>query len=373
MQEGTIVGWQCEEGQTVARGDALLKIETEKIVNSVEAPVSGTLRRRLAEEGETRLVGALIGVFADADIEDADVDAFIDGFVPADASFGGAHNSVRISPVARRLAERSGLDVASIQGTGRNGRISKRDVEAAAEEQCVSAQTPSRWADNPPSVQDMSGTRRTIARRLVASRQNVPHFCLTVDLDVAALLRRRARLNADRESGAKISVNDLLVRACALALMDVPDVNVHVEGTRILTFPKANIALAMASDDGLTAPVLRAVNEMSLDEVSAETHRLADAVRNRRLERSDLEGGTFTVSNLGMYGIRQFDAVINPPQGAILAAGAAQEHAVVRGGAVVVGQVMTVTLACDHRAIDGATGARFLAALRAIVETPEPL
>jgi pyruvate dehydrogenase E2 component (dihydrolipoamide acetyltransferase) len=395
MQQGTITHWHAEPGQTLAKGDTLLDVETEKIVNSVEAPIAGTLRRILADVDATESVGALIAVFAAADVPDADVDAFIAGFKPADTSFepdGSAPVAApapppvessdgvgKVSPIARRLADKLGIDVTQIKGTGSHGRVSKEDVEAYAAS--LSGGAPAATATATGSVavvagpapvrERMSSMRATIARRLLESKQTIPHYRLAIDVDLTALLARRATMNAS--GGGKASVNDLLVRACALALAQHPTVNAQLHGDEVVKFTQADVCVAVASDNGLVTPVVRAAETKSAAQIGAEVSDLAERARSGRLTREEITGGTFTISNLGMFGVDRFDAIINPPQVAILAVGAATDRVVARNGQPAVAKVVTLTLSCDHRVVDGAMGAKFLATLRELVETAAAL
>lgn len=390
MQEGTINAWHCTVGTAVAKGAPLLDVETEKIVNSVESPVDGTLRRVIAEAGETRPVGALLAVYADADVTDTEIDAFIASFKAADASFepeapaasagpaapalaapAAADTESKVSPIARRVAERLGIDVSKVTGTGRHGRVSKEDVEAYALAHGLLPAAGGQPAgavavDNTPTREKMTSMRLTIARRLTESKQSIPHYRLSVDVDCAAIAARRAELAA---AGTRVSLNDLLLRAVALTLVEHRDVNAQFAGDEVLRFPHADVCVAVATDGGLTTPIVRAADTKSVAQIAAEVADLAERARGARLTREEITGGTFTLSNLGMFGVDRFDAIINPPQVAILAVGAATERAVVRGGALAVGRVMTLELSCDHRVVDGAVGGRFLAALRQRLET----
>ena len=402
MQQGTITEWHAVPGGALAKGAPLLDVETEKIVNSVEAPVAGTLRRIVAETGSTEAVGALIAVFADAAVSEAEIDAFITGFKPADASFdhadapaapaapaaaapaldAAAEGEARISPIARRIAERLGVDITQVKGTGRNGRVSKEDVEAYAASIGVQAgatpvaapvvaSTAAAAATGEDVVREkMTSMRATIARRLLESKQGIPHYRLAADVDLTALLARRAALRA---AGTEVSVNDLLVRACALTLVKHPAVNAQLQGDEVHKFPHADIAVAVATDGGLVTPIVRSADTKSAAQIGAETGDLATRARSGKLTREEITGGTFTLSNLGMFGIDRFDAIINPPQVAILAVGAGADRVIARGGGVVVAKVATLTLSCDHRVVDGAIGAQFLQALRQTIESADAL
>jgi pyruvate dehydrogenase E2 component (dihydrolipoamide acetyltransferase) len=403
MTQGTITGWHAEPGQAVTKGDTLLDVETEKIVNSVEAPVSGTLRRILADVGATENVGALIAVFAAADVPEPEVDAFVTGFRPADTGFepdGGSpasapasspaatspttesgEGAAKVSPIARRLAERLGIDIAQVKGTGTNGRVSKEDVEAyAAQHQAGGlppAATPAAKtasvssSETAPTRERMTSMRATIAKRLLESKQSIPHYRLVIDVELTALNARRAALNAGGDG--KVSVNDLIVRAAALALVQHPVVNAQLQGDEIVKHAQADVCVAVASDAGLVTPIVRSADGKSVAQIAREVADLAERARSNKLAREDITGGTFTVSNLGMFGVDRFDAIINPPQVAILAVGAGKERVVVRDGQPAVASVATLTLSCDHRVVDGATGAKFLATLKELLENPDRL
>ena len=397
MQEGTVTAWHVEPGRRVEKGDPLLDVETEKIVNSVESPASGTLRIVLAGAGDTCKVGELIGVLAEPGVGDAEVDAFIRNFRPADTSFERDDSAAaepaaapataaaatspaasdegdepRVSPIARRLAEKLGIDTSRIVGTGRNGRVSKEDVEAYAASLATTpvAGTPAAVAPAPSAAatplrrERLTSMRATIARRLVESKQTIPHYRVAIDLDADALLARRKSL---ADAGLKVSLNDLLLEAVARALVRHPRVNAQFDGNEVLEFGQADIAVAVATDSGLITPVIRAADAKPVERLAAESRELADRARAGKLTREEISGGTFTVSNLGMYGIKSFDAIVNPPQVAILAVGAAEARPVVRDGVLAVATRMTVTLSSDHRVVDGAAAAAFLATLAELV------
>ena len=394
MQEGTVTAWHFAPGQPVHKGDALLEVDTDKIVNSVEAPVSGVLRRILGAPGEVRAVGALIGVFADAEVPESEVDRFIGSFVAPDASFepraptstapavtqatsaappgADAESEARVSPIARRLALELGVDLAQVRGTGRNGRVSKQDVEAwaAARHASSVSAVPSADAANPSTSERISATRATIARRLLESKQQIPHFRLGITVDAAPLVAYRAAL---RSRGEPVSLNDLIVRACALALVQHRALNARFDGEQIVRYQDADICVAVATEAGLITPVLRAANTKRAPEIAALAAALTEKARTGRLTRGEISGGTFTVSNLGMHGVERFDAVINPPQVAILAVGAVRTAVVPREGGPAIGELMDVTLSCDHRVVDGAVGAAFLTSLRELLTHPDRL
>jgi pyruvate dehydrogenase E2 component (dihydrolipoamide acetyltransferase) len=406
MVEGTINGWTVAVGQPVARGDALLDVETEKIVNTVEAPAAGVLRRQIGAVGDVYPVGVLIGVIADAATSDADIDAFVAGFKGATVSFeldaaapaaasaapaaassdAGADagdGEQRVSPIARRVAEKLGVDLAQVRGTGRNGRISKEDVEAFAAAQAAAPTTtpaaPSAPATPPgasPAVagqtrRRMSATRATIARRLLESYQNLPHFRLACDVDASRLILKKGEVSD--HTSTRITVNDMLVRACSIALLRHPLVNSQLQGEEIVQFAHADIAVAVATENGLITPIVRQADTLNVAQIARATADLSERALRGALTREEISGGTFTISNLGMHGIARFDAIINPPQVAILAVGAAEERVVARNGVATVARMMTLTLSVDHRVIDGAVGAAFLQTLRQLIEQPDSL
>ena len=410
MTEGTVAAWHVEEGAAVARGDDLVDIETDKIVNTLESEADGLLRHA-APAGGTHPVGALIAVIADRAVSPAEIDAFVAGFRPvalsgtesgtapdalpgpgesaaapapaAAAGPDGGGREINASPFARRRAEELGVDLSTVTGTGRGGRISERDVEAAAEAQPDPAQAvldesaagPDSTGAGEPARETvtMSAMRRTIAGRLVQSQRTIPRYSVVADLPVDDLVRLHGDLKAEAGTPPP-TLNDLFIKAAALALADEPDLNVHVHDSEIARFPAANVCFAVATEEGLVAPVVRDAATIPVAEIARETARLAAAAHARTLTGADLEGGTFTVSNLGMFGVRQFDAIITPPQAAVLAIGAIRREPYEDGaGKVAFRPVVAATLSCDHRAIDGALAARFLQSLRRHVETPAAL
>jgi pyruvate dehydrogenase E2 component (dihydrolipoamide acetyltransferase) len=419
MTEGTITSWRAAEGQRVEKGAEILDVETEKIVNAVEAPAGGTLRRILAGDGEVKAVGALIGVIADGQASDADIARFIESFVAAKVSFDpesaavpvqpapsaqpaapvqaraegdGLDEETRVSPIARRVAERLGVDLSKVTGTGRNGRISKEDVEqyaaqSGATAESAAATAPPTAAIAPPagaagSRADseriapgtihrvrMSARRATIARRLAEAKQSIPHFRLDMDVDFGALLQHKRA----QAPGGRVTVNDLLLRGVALALVQHPMVNAQLVGEEILQFEDADIAIAVATEAGLITPILRSANRKPLPAIAAESRDLIDRARRGALLREEIAGGSFTISNLGMHGVTRFDAIINAPQVAILAVGAVTSRPVIRAGALAAADVATLTLSADHRVVDGAVSAAFLSTLRDLLEKPAAL
>lgn len=391
MQEGTITGWQVALGAVVSKGDELIDIETDKIVNTMEAPVDGIVCRQLVGEGETLKVGALLGVIATAEAGDDEIEAFVRNFVPADASFGmdgddigddingktgtsppaaapegparvpdaaaaAQGEEIRVSPVARRLAKTLGVDLATVKGTGRNGRISKEDVEAAAAAQ-GDAQAPASAQATP-----LTSRRQTIARRLVAAKQEIPHYYLTRSIDMQAALAAKTDT---------VSLNAIIIAAVVKALAEHPKLRCHVVENAVVQLPTIDINMAVDTEQGLSAPLLRNVDSMSLAELTRASTALAERARANQLSAADLEPGGFTVSSLGALGVESFTAIINPPQAAILAIGTIVEHPALRNGALVAERRMQVTLSSDHRVIDGADGARFLNSLAEHLETTD--
>jgi pyruvate dehydrogenase E2 component (dihydrolipoamide acetyltransferase) len=383
MVEGTVTTWNKEPGDAVAKGDEVFEMESDKIVNSWESPTDGVLRRRLVEEGETLQVGALLGIIAPADTDEAAIDAFIAEFsgasataepeaataeaapsqapTPAASSAPVKDANLRTNPVVRRLASELNVDLTNITGTGRNGRITQDDVRAAAAGGSTgSAEESAASSAGVYEVIPFTSTRKTIGRRLSQAKQEIPHYYLTVEWEIDNLTEQRSKL---KDAGEKVSLNDLIVHGVARALMKVPEVNITVHEDTVHQYANANIAIAIATDDGLYPVTLRNAETLSPTEISAATAELATRTREGTLTREDLSDASFTVSNLGMFGVEQFTAIINPPMGAILALGAARKKPVVRDGQVMVAETLKATLSCDHRAIDGALGARFLSTI----------
>jgi pyruvate dehydrogenase E2 component (dihydrolipoamide acetyltransferase) len=379
MVEGTISTWNKREGDSIAKGEEVFEMESDKIVNVWDSPVAGVLRRIVAQEGDTRPVGALLGVIAAADVEDAAIDTFIASFgkgagdtgeaesetaTTVRAGQGGDDAATRSSPSVRRLAQELGVDLNAVTGTGRRGRITDDDVRAhatASASATGSAGSDACSGQGAVDVKPLSATRKTIARRLTEAKQQIPHFYLTVAYELDGLLQHRKALNDG--GGQKVSVNDLLVWCVARALMREPRVNVNLVGDDIHQFRSANIAVAIATADGLYPATVYGAELLSPQAIAAKVAELAGRANSGALTRDDISGGSFTVSNLGMYGVNNFTAIINPPMGAILALGRAQEQVVVKEGAPAVATVVSATLSCDHRVIDGAVGAQFLQVL----------
>jgi pyruvate dehydrogenase E2 component (dihydrolipoamide acetyltransferase) len=404
-----IKAWSLKEGDSVAVGATLAEIETDKALIEFTSDEQGVLGKILARAGVDIEVGAPIAVLYAAGEGAVDVDALLaaaDGvntevalaegvnteLAPAAPAALGAAPAVTArvfaSPLARRLARDSGVDLGSLKGSGPRGRIVKRDLESA--QQAAPVQQAAAPVQQPASVAAAaasgpvtgpatrgasaftevphSSMRRTIARRLTESKATIPHFYLTADIRMDALMALRAQVNA--AAPRKISVNDLIVKAVAAALRDMPDMNVSWTDSALRRYAQADIAVAVATESGLITPVLRAADSKPLSAISAEIADLAARARSGKLAPDEYQGGSFTISNLGMFGVRDFTAIINPPQAAILAVGATSARPLVVDGALVAASVMTVTLSVDHRAIDGALAAQWLALLQRNLENP---
>ena len=494
MEEGTIAQWLIQEGTAFSKGDEICEIETTKIVNVLEAPFDSTLRKIIAKAGDTLIVGGIISICADSQVSDAEIEAFaqslggsstaatetkstevvaekivttttatvetkvqtapvqnstpkvtkavaqggysvpatLQGYQQVDEIFttphalklaekhnvnlaqitgsgregrisvkdiqlavqaaGGAWPDVRhqssgkvakstaddsqvlATPVARRLAKQWGINLHDCRASGSRGRVSKEDVEAVYQrENPTIVETVGSTSSETAQVTaiPMNGMRKAIASRLQAAKRNAPHFRLTVDLNVDAIQTLRQQINATVPQ-VKLSINDMLIKAAAAALIKVPQVNVQFdeENQQILQFDQADISVAVAIENGLITPIIKSADSKSLAQISYDMRDLATRAKTGKLAPDEFQGGSFSISNLGMLGIKAFDAIINPPQGAILALGAAEKRAIVEGDTVVVRQMVTATLSCDHRVIDGALGAKFLAAFKQFVENP---
>lgn len=490
MEEGTIAQWLIQEGTQFGKGQEICEIETTKIVNVLEAPFDGLLRKIIAKDGDTLVVGGVIAICADAQVSDAEVEAFaqslggtpavtenkavaavpekvavaqvetkvqaapkqnsvghvskavtqggysipaaLQGYQQSDDIFATPHalklakkhnvnlsqitgsgregrisvqdiqtavqaaggswpdvrhqastkaakskaddSDVLATPVARRLAKQWGINLHDCRASGSRGRVCKEDVEAVYQrENPVQAQHdhvhPTESAKF--TTVAMNGMRKAIASRLQAAKRNAPHFRLTIDLNVESVQALRQQINSTVPQ-VKLSINDMLIKAAAAALIKVPQVNVQFdeENQQILQFEQADISVAVAIENGLITPIIKAANRKSLAQISNDMRDLATRAKTGKLAPDEFQGGSFSISNLGMLGIQQFDAIINPPQGAILALGAAEKRAVIENDEIVVREMVTATLSCDHRVIDGALGAQFLSAFKQFVENP---
>jgi len=410
MEKGNLAKWLKKEGDAVKTGDVIAEIETDKATMEYEAVDDGVMAKIVVPEGTHDVpVNQLIAVLAE---EGEDVKAAASAAKsasaakPAEASkptgapaphaaAGNGHGANRVfsSPLARRMAKEAGIDIGRIDGSGPHGRVIARDVEKAktggglrapAAPGAAPAIAPSMsdqqiralYEDGSYEVVPHDGMRRTIAQRLTASVQTIPHFYLTVDCDIGKLLEAREEINAsapkdkDGKPAYKLSVNDFVIKALALALQKVPDANVTWTETGMLKHRHSDIGVAVAMPNGLITPIIRNAETKSLSAISNEMRDLAVRARDRKLKPHEYQGGTTAVSNLGMYGIKDFTAVINPPHATILAVGAGEERAVVRDGMIVAAHIMSVTLSCDHRAVDGALGAVLIGAFKALIENP---
>jgi pyruvate dehydrogenase E2 component (dihydrolipoamide acetyltransferase) len=434
MTEGNLARWLKKEGDEVHAGDVIAEIETDKATMEYEAVDEGRIGKIIVPEGAQGIkVNQPIAVL----LEEGEDTGALAGFTPAavpnssprpaggEREFeakpmagegppasaepktepapappapsapqapvrgNGAEHRVFASPLARRMAQHAGLDLAAIRGSGPQGRIVKSDIEAALTGSARAApgaspafggapaagpalskdQVVALAGNIPYTERPHSGMRRTIARRLAEAKRTIPHFYETIDCEIDELLRVRKRLNA-RPDAAKISVNDFVVRAVASALKKVPAANASWSDDAILLWDRVDVAVAVALDDGLITPIVKEADRKGLAQIAAETKDLAERARAGKLKLEEFQGGTFSISNLGMYGVREFAAVINPPQGCILAVGEGAQRPVVRDGQLAVATVMTCTLSCDHRVVDGAVGAQFLAAFKTFVEDP---
>lgn len=418
MEEGRLVKWLKQVGDAVKNGDTLAEVETDKAIMELVARGDGVLRARLVEEGSTSAVGAVIGVIAAADEDiaaltgaaaggEASATAPSPAEAPAEATSATASASAaaspsgqpvsgpgategtegpqRSSPLARRLAAEKGLNLAAIRGTGPGGRVILRDIEAAASAAPVPAAAPvassALSASKPTAVatgmqidgeyRDVALTqmRKTIARRLGESIGPVPTFYLTSEIDMTNVAKLREQMVAAGDA-FKVSVNDIVIKAVAVALTRHPECNAHWMGDSIRYFSAAHVGMAVATDDGLIVPVIRDAHLKGLGAIGKDARELAKRARERKLQPAEFTGGTFSVSNLGMFGIDQFTAIINPPEAAILAVGGTETKPVWENGQFVPRQRMRVTMSCDHRIIDGAVGAKFLQTLKQLLESP---
>jgi pyruvate dehydrogenase E2 component (dihydrolipoamide acetyltransferase) len=385
--EAIIQTWLVSVGQQIAVGDPLAEIETEKALVEYAAEVEGILARLIAEPGSAIAVGEPIAVVLAPGETEADIDPGLLGgasaptateAAPAAAAAepAPATNGRRLfaTPLVRKLAKEKGIDLAAVTGTGPGGRIVRRDLDRLPVREpapVVSAEPTVSETSSPEtgfSDTPLTGMRKAIARRLTESKTTVPHFYVTADCRVDALLDLRRTVNA--AATTKVSVNDFVIKAVASALMEVPEANAIWNGDSIRRFGRANIAVAIAVDGGLLTPVLRGVDTMPLSVLSATVADLAERARAGRIQQAELEGGSFSLSNLGMYGVTEFSAILNPPHSGILAVGRATQRPVVVDGELAVGTVMTVTLSADHRVIDGAVAAEWMAAFVRRIENP---
>ncbi len=403
MEEGVLAKWHIKAGDTVKAGDVIAEIETDKATMEVEAVDEGEVAEILVPEGSegvkvntpiARLKGEG-GAPAPAPKSDAPkaaepskaeaAPAKAEPVKSAPAPKAAEGGRLFASPLARRIAARNGVDLNKVKGTGPRGRIVRRDVEAAgkggaAAPSATQAAAEPRKAlslaqmgipDGSYDLVPLDGMRKAIARRLTDSFRNVPHFPLTIDCEIDGLLAARARVNALLEKdGVKVSVNDFVLKASAMALKAVPEANASYSPEGLAMHHHADVAMAVAIDGGLITPIIRKAETKTLSQIATESKDLAKRARDRKLKPEEFQGGTFSVSNLGMFGIKAFASIINEPQGCIMSVGAGEPRPVVKNGQLAVATVMTVTLTCDHRVVDGAIGARFLQVFKAMIEDP---
>jgi pyruvate dehydrogenase E2 component (dihydrolipoamide acetyltransferase) len=386
--EMTLVRWTKKVGDAVKTGDVLAEVETDKALVDVESTGDGIIGKLYVNDGAKVKVDALIAVLvkpgeavpqgagtAAAPVAQSQPAATAPTVATASvtpvalsAPMAATGGRVLASPLARRLAAQAGLDIAALRGSGPNGRVVRHDVDAARQSGVAASAAPvvsgAAFEDIPHSAM-----RRTIAKRLAESKQQVPHFYLTLDCEMDALLDTRKKLN-EAVPTAKISVNDFIIKAVAHAMTQVPAVNASWTDAAIRRYRDVDIAVAVATPSGLITPIVRNVAAKSLGVISSEVKALAERAKAGRLLPQEYQGGTFTISNLGMYGIREFSAIINPPQACILAVGAAEQRPVVKNGSLAVATVMSCTLSADHRVVDGAVGAEFMAAFKVAIQNP---
>jgi len=383
MEEGVVLKWKRHEGDRVEAGDVLAEIETDKAVMDLEAFASGTVRRLLAQEGDTVKAGALIAVVAEPDEDIAE--ALADAVAPAasaqaaPATTAGpasrpagsptGSDALKASPRARKLATEQGIDLASLVGTGPEGRIVEEDIRAAMAGRPEVSPTPGLGTDRP-----LSQMRKAIARAMTQSKAPVPHFYLTTEIAMEEAEQIRAKLKEGRRDHPHVpSMTDLLVKAAALALARHPEINVSYGDTAIRRHPTIDIGIAVGLDDGLLSPVLRNCGAKTLEEITIEVRTLLERARSRKLQPQEYTGATFSISNLGMFDVDNFIAILMPPEAAALAVGAIRDVPIVEGTQVKAGRRMKVTLSCDHRVLDGMQGAKFLREFKRVLEHPSEL
>ena len=401
MKEGKLARWLKTEGDTIASGDVIAEIETDKATMEVEAVDEGVLGRILTPEGtEGIAVNTPIAILVAEGESVPDISAAsatppvaqapvvapaaapAPAVAPSAAPAASSGKRVFASPLARRIAAQKGVDLSTLKGSGPNGRIVRRDVEQAGQTPAATPKTAS-----PAAVAEAAGTgyakvphstmRKVIARRLTEAKSTIPHFYVEMDVQLDALMALRSQMNAaspaDGPGAYKISVNDMLIKAVAVTLRRVPKVNVSYTDDAVLVYDDVDISVAVSIPDGLITPIVRKADSKSLRQISTETRDLVARARAGKLKPEEFQGGTFSISNMGMYGVKAFSAIINPPQAAILAIAAAERRAVVKGDQITIATVMTVTLSVDHRVVDGALAAEWVSAFRAVVENPMSL
>ncbi|MCF6221983.1 MAG: pyruvate dehydrogenase complex dihydrolipoamide acetyltransferase [Robiginitomaculum sp.] len=422
MEEGTLTKWLVAEGAEISSGDVLAEIETDKATMEIEAVEEGVLVKILVAEGSAGVkVNAPIAVLLEEDEDASVMDGYVAGASVAAVPAAGPvvvppeleqqdekapllqkdersvedtaplGDRIKVSPLAKRLAKEKGLDLANIKGSGPKGRIIKVDIENAGTvpTQAAAPTSEATTTELGPlrgggadylekmgipvgsyDLEPLDGMRRIIAKRLTESARDIPHFPLNIDCEIDALLAMRKELNDQAPEGMKISVNDMLIRACAIALKQVPEANASFTPDGIAYHHHADVAVAVAIDGGLITPIVREAENKGLAIISTEMKDLAARARDRKLKPQEFQGGTFSISNMGMMGIKSFSSIINPPQGMIMSVGAGAPRPIVRDGELAIATIMTVTVTCDHRVVDGAIGAQWLAVFKRLVEKP---
>lgn len=394
MTEGVLVKWHKKAGDSVKAGDIIAEVETDKATMEMEAFDDGILHKILVPEGSKIAIGGKLAVLLEDGEDPAEADKVQEApqaatkaaapaeskkaaAAPASTANTASEGRIKASPLAKKIAKARGVALQGIHGSGPGGRILARDIPEAGSSAPARAAAPAITHDGTVngSKIPLSGMRRTIADRLFASKTQIPHFYLHIEVDAAPITRLRKQLNAaaeaNKEEGVKITINDFVLLAAAKAVLDNPKVNATFAGDSIIQFDAVNLAVAVAVDDGLVTPVIRDAQKLSLKQISASVKDVATRARNKKLKPEEYQGGTITVSNLGAYGIERFAAIINPPQAAIIAVGAIVKKPVVNEkDEIVVGHRMSISLSCDHRVVDGAVGAEYLNAVRKMLENP---
>lgn len=393
MEEGKLLRWHKKEGEEVKRGEVIAEVETEKADVEVESPASGVVAKLLIGEGTTVPVGETVGLIGekgekvDVEAETAEKERIsengdakkepreaVDAAAAEEAapSAGAASQPpptgrIKASPLARRLAQETGVELSQVRGSGPYGRIIKRDIETFEDRR------PRAEAAAPPAAartQELSMVRKTIARRMVQSKQTVPHFYVTAEIDMAEAMMFRSRVNESASDEDKISVNDLIIKACVAALQEFPELNASYREDKVEYHSAINVGVAVATDRGLLSPVISNCEDKSLGQIGRASKAIARRARDGKLSAEDMTPGTFTVSNLGMFGVESFTAIINPPEAAILAVGAVRDVPVAENGEIKAGKRMKATISCDHRLTDGAQAAQFLQKVKESLENP---
>jgi pyruvate dehydrogenase E2 component (dihydrolipoamide acetyltransferase) len=401
MEEGKILKWLKKEGDQVEQGEVIAEVESDKADMELEAFDSGTLLKIMVPEGKGAAVGKVIAIIGD---EGDDVDELMKENgeekpakkeekeeekkyeedeeerepekkaekpeEPERKPSVRDDGAVKASPLARKMADEHGIELKSLQGTGPDGRIVKRDIEKAIESGVGRKEQPAESYGEPVAETiELTGMRKAIARRMGESKSTVPHFYLTVEVDMSNIIETRRRIN-DMQNETKVSFTDIMIKLAAHALLKHPRVNSYWAGDSIKRRGEIHIGLAVALEDGLITPVVRNCNKKGIIQISKEVKDYAERARSKKLKPEEYENGCLTISNLGMYDIQEFSAIINPPESAILATGAIMEKPIVRNGQIVIGKTMAVTMSCDHRVVDGAVGAEFLRDFKRMLEDP---